>query len=41
MFFSGGWDKAVFVWDIRIKTSVSKIFGSYIGGKAIDINSKQ
>ncbi len=41
MFFSGGWDKAVFVWDIRIKTSVSKIFGSYIGGKAIDINNKQ
>ena len=38
IFFSGGWDKTVFVWDIRIKTAVNKIFGSYIGGKAIDIN---
>jgi hypothetical protein len=40
MFFTGGWDKTVFVWDIRIKTPASKIYGSYIGGKAIDINNK-
>lgn len=41
LFFSGGWDKTVFVWDIRTKTAVSKIFGIYMGGNAIDINSNQ
>jgi WD40 repeat protein len=41
MFFSGGWDKTVFVWDIRTKTAVDKIFGVYMGGNAIDINKNQ
>ena len=41
IFFSGGWDKTVFVWDIRTKTAISKIFGVYMGGNAIDINKNQ
>ena len=41
MFLSGGWDKAVFFWDIRTKASVNKVFGSYIGGKAIDIKGNE
>jgi WD40 repeat protein len=40
VFFSGGWDKTVFVWDIRSKTAVSKVFGLYMGGSGIDINDK-
>lgn len=40
VFFSGGWDKTVFIWDIRSKTAVSKVFGLYMGGSAIDINDK-
>lgn len=41
MFFSGGWDKTVYFWDIRSKTSVDKLFGIFMGGNAIDINEKQ
>jgi len=36
MLASGGWDRAVHFWDIRLKTSTKKIFGSYIGAEAID-----
>lgn len=36
IFLSGGWDKTVYFWDIRLKTSVKKLFGYYIGGEAID-----
>ena len=36
-FCSGGWDRAVFFWDVRTKTAVKNIFGYYIGGQAIDI----
>jgi WD40 repeat protein len=41
VFFSGGWDKTVFGWDIRVKTSVFKVFGYYMGGNSIDINENQ
>jgi hypothetical protein len=41
MFFSGGWDKTVYIWDIRTKATVGKIFGIYMGGNAIDVNSDQ
>jgi hypothetical protein len=40
VFFSGGWDKTVFAWDIRTKTAVSKVYGIYMGGNAIDINNR-
>ena len=40
MFFSGGWDKTVFIWDTRTKTAVNKVYGFYMGGQAIDINRK-
>lgn len=33
LFLSGGWDKAVFMWDVRTKTSVKTIFGFYMGGR--------
>ena len=38
---SGGWDKTVFFWDVRTKVSVHKVFGSYIGGKAIDVKDDE
>jgi WD40 repeat protein len=38
---SGGWDRAVHFWDVRLKTSVKQIFGSYIGGEAIDIKENK
>jgi len=41
MLLSGGWDRAIHFWDIRSKTSVNKIFGSYIGGEAIDIKGHE
>ena len=37
IFFSGGWDKAVFMWDIRTKTSVKSLYGYFMGGQAIDV----
>lgn len=40
MFLSGGWDKTVFIWDIRTKTAVNKVYGIYMGGQAIDVNRK-
>lgn len=33
---SGGWDRAVHFWDIRLRTSVKQLFGCYMGGEAID-----
>jgi len=27
LFFSGGWDKSVFMWDVRTKASVKCIYG--------------
>lgn len=36
IFYSGGWDKTVFFWDVRTKTSINKLYGMYIGGQAID-----
>lgn len=41
VFLSGGWDKTVYFWDRRMKMTVNKIFGSYIGGKAIDIKGNE
>lgn len=32
IFLSGGWDKTVYFWDIRLKTSIKKLYGYYIGG---------
>ncbi len=29
---SGGWDRSVHFWDIRMKTSIKQLFGYYIGG---------
>lgn len=37
LFYSGGWDKSVFMWDVRTKTAVKNIYGFYIGGQAIDV----
>lgn len=37
LFYSGGWDKSVFMWDVRTKTAVKNIYGYYIGGQAIDV----
>jgi hypothetical protein len=41
VFLSGGWDKTVYFWDRRTKMTINKIFGSYIGGKAIDIKGNE
>ena len=41
LFLSGGWDKTVFFWDVRTKASVKKIYGYYIGGKAIDLKDNE
>ena len=37
LFYSGGWDRAIFFWDVRTKTAVNKRFGYFIGGQAIDV----
>ena len=37
IFFSGSWDKTVYGWDIRSKTSVCKVYGVYMGGNALDM----
>jgi WD40 repeat protein len=36
-FFSGGWDRTIFQWDVRTKTAVKHLFGYHIGGKSIDV----
>lgn len=41
LFFSGGWDRAVFFWDVRTKTAVNKRFGYFIGGQAIDVQGDE
>ena len=33
---SGGWDQTVYFWDLRVKTSIHNIYGSFMGGQAID-----
>jgi hypothetical protein len=38
---SGGWDKAVFMWDVRTKTAVKNLYGFFIGGQAIDIRGNE
>jgi len=34
---SGGWDKTVQVWDLRVESAVRSFFGPHIAGDAIDI----
>jgi|JI9StandDraft_2_1071091.scaffolds.fasta_scaffold1194980_1 COMPASS component SWD3 len=38
---SGGWDRSVYFWDLRVKTSIRQVFGYYIGGEAIDFKGHQ
>lgn len=38
---SGGWDRTVHFWDLRVKTSIKKLFGYYIGGEAIDFKGSE
>jgi WD40 repeat protein len=41
LLLSGGWDRSVHFWDIRVKTSTKQLFGYYIGGEAIDIRGDE
>ncbi|KAL6760828.1 WD40-repeat-containing domain protein [Haematococcus lacustris] len=34
---SGGWDKTVQVWDLRLRRSVRSLFGPYLCGDALDV----
>lgn len=41
LFYSGGWDRNVNVWDIRAGGSLAgTIYGPMICGESIDVNSK-
>lgn len=40
-FLSGGWDRAVFLWDVRTKTAVKTMYGYAIGGQAIDVRNTE
>lgn len=35
---SGGWDKTVLVWDLRVGRAVRSIHGPYICGEAVDVS---
>lgn len=37
LFYSGGWDSTVYLWDRRVKEAVDKVNKATIGGEAIDI----
>ena len=34
---SGGWDKTLQIWDLRVHRSVRSIYGPYVCGDSIDI----
>jgi COMPASS component SWD3 len=34
---SGGWDRSLHVWDLRVERSVRSIYGPYICGQALDL----
>ena len=38
---SGGWDRAVHLWDTRSKSSARKLFGYFMGGEAIDFRGDE
>ena len=38
--YSGGWDRAVNIWDVRSGKCVGTIFGPQIVGEAIDVKSE-
>lgn len=38
---SGGWDRSVYFWDIRIKTSIRQVYGYFMGGEAIDFKGHE
>ena len=42
IFYSGGWDRNVIVWDLRQGGKYcGGVFGPMIGGDAIDVDSKR
>lgn len=41
MLVSGGWDRTIQVWDLRVARSVRSIFGPYICGDSIDIQGNK
>ena len=41
MMASGGWDRTVLFWDVRVKTPVKQTYGYYIGGQAIDFRGNE
>lgn len=41
LLFSGGWDEAVFAWDMRIGHSVNYIYGPLICGDSLDVRDMQ
>lgn len=38
---SGGWDRTVQIWDIRVGKSVRSIFGPYVCGDALDVRGNK
>lgn len=37
---SGGWDRTVIVWDLRLKTAVRHFYGPSVGGDSIDLSNE-
>lgn len=38
LLYSGGWDCAVFLWDLRLATPVHTIYGPQISADCIDVS---
>ncbi len=36
LLLTGGWDERIIIWDLRQENPIRSIYGTYIGGNAID-----